>query len=104
MPLTRSFKESVVKKIHNDREYRQAFLLEAINELLDGNLEIAKAMLRDYINATISFEPLALELHKNTKSIQRMFGPRGNPTAQSFFNILKIIQKLEGIHLAARLT
>ncbi len=58
-------------------------------------------MLRDYINATISFEPLAEELNKNSKSIQRMFSPRGNPTAKSLFEILHIHQKAEGIHFVA---
>lgn len=79
------------------------FLTEAIDELLEGDIEIAKSMLRDYINATISFDPLAVKLHKNSKSIQRMFGPRGNPTVRSLFDILKVLQKFEGIHLRARI-
>jgi hypothetical protein len=101
MPLTREFKETIMKRVQSDPDFRRALFTEAINELLDGDLEVAKSMLRDYINATISFEPLAEELNKNSKSIQRMFGPRGNPTAKSLFEILHILQKAEGIHFVA---
>lgn len=103
MALTRKFKESIGHRLNNDAEFRHAFLTEAIDELFDGDLETAKSMLRDYINATISFEPLAMELHKNSKSVQRMFGPQGNPTARSLFHVLKILQESEGIHLRARI-
>jgi hypothetical protein len=34
-------------------------LTEAVNEMLTGDLEAGKAMLRDYINANITFEKLA---------------------------------------------
>jgi len=36
-----------------------------------------KAMLRDYINATITFEGRATELGKPSKSVHRMLGPKG---------------------------
>lgn len=102
MPLTRTFKETIVKRVKADPEFRRALLMESINEFLDGDMEVAKSMLKDYINATISFEPLAEELNKNSKSIQRMLGPKGNPTAKSLFEVLKVLQKTEGIHLMAR--
>ena len=31
-------------------------LTEALNELLTGDIDLEKAILRDYINATISFD------------------------------------------------
>ena len=74
-------------------------LIDAINELLAGEVDVGKALLRDYINATISFEPLAHKLHKNSKSIQRMLGPHGNPTTESLFAIIKVLQHQEGICL-----
>jgi len=39
-------------------------LTEAVNELLAGDLDAGKAMLRDYINATIMIQRLAKKLKK----------------------------------------
>ena len=97
MTLTRDFKKTIVARAQRDPEFRRAMLAEAINELLAGNVDIAKSTLRDYINATISFEPLAKELHKNSKSVQRMLGPEGNPTTRSLIEMLHILQVKEGV-------
>ena len=53
-----------------------------------------KDMLRDYVNATITFDGLA-KTRIPTKSLQRMLGPRGNPTAKGLFTIIKALQKSE---------
>jgi DNA-binding phage protein len=74
-------------------------LTEAVNELLTGNLQAGKAMLRDYINATITFERLAKKLDKPSKSVHRMLGPKGNPRADSIFGIIKILQDYERLQL-----
>ena len=42
-------------------------LIEAVNELLIGDLEAGKAILRDYINATITFQGLAGKLKNPAK-------------------------------------
>jgi len=103
MALSRDFKETVAKRAEEDPEFRHALLIDAINELLTGDLDVAKILLRDYVNASPQFDALALEMHKNSKSIQRMLGPKGNPTAENLTSLLKAVQKLEGIKLEARL-
>jgi DNA-binding phage protein len=45
------------------------------------------------------FEPLAQRVGKNSKSLQRMFSARGNPTAQSLFEVIHSLQEAEGITL-----
>lgn len=104
MALTKDFKETVAKRAAEDPEFRHALLLDAINELLTGDLHVAKLLLRDYINASPQFEALAHEMNKNTKSIQRMLGPNGNPTAENLTALLKSVQKLEGIKVEVRLS
>lgn len=99
MSLTKHFKETILERVQRDKQFRRAMLIEAVNELFSDNMEVGKSMLRDYINATISFEPLAEKMHKNSKSIQRMFGTAGNPTTKSLFSILHILQKSEGVTL-----
>jgi DNA-binding phage protein len=74
-------------------------LTEAVNEMLTVDLEAGKAMLRDYVNATITFQKLAKKLGKSSKSIHRMLGPRGNPRAENIPEINKILQAHERITL-----
>jgi DNA-binding phage protein len=103
MAITRSFRDTVQKRAANDPDFRRALLIEAINELLAGDYNVAKAILRDYINATITFPELAKKLRKDSKSIHRMLGPKGNPRMDSISGILKVLQKQEHIKLQARL-
>jgi DNA-binding phage protein len=56
-------------------------------------------MLRDYINATITFPALAQKLNKSSKSIHRMPGTSGNPRMDSVVGILKVLQDQERIKL-----
>ena len=79
--------------------FRRELLIEAVNELLAGDLNAGKAILRDYINATIGFEKLAVETKKSPKSLMRMFSPSGNPTAKNLFGIIHTLQKKEGVQL-----
>ena len=95
MALTRKFKDTVQRRVVSDPDFRHALLIEAINELLAGDHSVAKSILRDYINATITFPVLAQKLHKSSKSIHRMLGPKGNPRMDSLAGILKVLQSKE---------
>lgn len=97
MPLTKDFKTTVMARARHDKAFCNAMLTEAINELLTGDVDLGKAMLRDYINATISFEILSAMLDKNPKSLMRMLGPNGNPTSKSLFDIFHAIQKIKKV-------
>ena len=100
MPITRKFRDTVWTRAQSDTRFRTAMLTEAINELLAGDLDTGKAMLRDYVNASITFDGLAKATRLPTKSLQRMLGPSGNPTAESLFAIFKVLQKSERIRFA----
>ena len=95
MPLTREFKETVQTRLRADRKYRTQLLRKGVECLLAGDLDTGKAILRDYINATISFEILSALLDRNPKSLMRMLSPNGNPTSKSLFDIFHAIQKLK---------
>lgn len=99
MALTRDFKSTIRDRAQNDSDFRKALLIEAVNSLLCDEVDIAKSLLKDYINATILFEPLAKKVDKNSKSLQRMFSANGNPTAQSLFSVIHALQEAEGIKL-----
>lgn len=99
MPVTRKFRTTILDRAKSDPRFRRHMLTEAVNELLAGDLEAGKAMLRDYINATITFQQLAKKLKKTDKSVHRMLGPRGNPRADNILEIIKILQTHEHVRL-----
>ena len=99
MAITRKFRATIMDRALSDSAYRRHMLTEAVNELLAGDLDAGKAMLRDYINATITFQQLAKKLKKSDKSVHRMLGPRGNPRADNILDIIKILQVYERVQL-----
>ena len=66
MALTKSFKETIGARADRDPAFR-------------------KALLRDYINATVGFKALSQAFGKSSKSLMRMFGPKGNSQASNLF-------------------
>ncbi len=102
MPLTRSFKDFVKSRIVRDAKFRQALFQEAVQALIDGDVDTAKSVLRDYINATVGFPALAEATKMPPKSLMRMFGPKGNPTAVNLFGVIAALQEKTGVHLEVR--
>ena len=102
MPLTRSFKDTVKARAARDADFREALLTEGVDAMLGGDVDTGKAILRDYINATIGFEKLAEATGTPVKSLMRMLGPRGNPNARNLFAVLHRLQEASGIVLSSR--
>ena len=102
MALTRDFKKLVQARINRDPSFREALLRESIEAMLMGDLTTGKAVLRDYINATVGFESLGTSIGKPSKSLLRMFSPKGNPNADNLFAVISHLQKKAGITLEIR--
>lgn len=100
MPLTRDFKDTVKARLDSDPEFRRALLEEGIDLLLSGDVGTGRAVLRDYINGTIGFGALSQDTTIPEKSLMRMFGEEGNPTAQNLFAVIEALQRHEGVALA----
>lgn len=95
MALSRDFKETIKARAETDPAFRRALVEEASECLLNNEFDTAKALVRDYINATVGFEALAQEVGTPTKSLMRMFGPRGNPQAKSLLPVIALIRRRE---------
>ena len=102
MALTKDFKETIQARVQDNAAFRKALLQEGIECLLAGDLDTGKLVLRDYINATIGFEQLSGAFGKSSKSLMRMFGPRGNPQAKNLFAVISYLQECEGIRLEVK--
>lgn len=98
MPLTHDFKETIRARARREPKFRRALLLEAVESYLNGDLETGKAVLRDYVNATLGFAALEEQTDIPAKSLMRMLGPKGSPSAANLSSILTALQKNEGVH------
>jgi len=99
MALTKSFKELVQRRVASDAAFAENLLREGIDTMLAGDVDTGKAILRDYIKATVGFEKLGEATDTPPKSLIRMFGPKGNPNADNLFRVLSHLQKQAGIEL-----
>ena len=99
MALTRDFRETLQIRAQHDAGFRQAMLKEGIDTMLAGDVTTGKAILRDYINASVGFSKLAEATNIPAKSLMRMLGPKGNPRAENLFQIIHKLQQREGISL-----
>ena len=102
MALTVDFKETVKERVGRDPVFREELLKEGVECLLTGELDTGKAILRDFINATIGFDTLGSLTDKSPKSLMRMLGPKGNPQARNLLEIISYLQKSEGIRFKVR--
>jgi hypothetical protein len=84
MALTRSFRDTVHARAERDPAYRDALLREGVEALLGGDVDTGKAILRDYVDATIGF------------------GPDGNPTAKNLMAVIGELQRASGLSLHVR--
>jgi len=89
MALTKSYKETVLKRIKDDPAYAQALYNEAIDAILSGEKEEGLLIMRDIVNADVGFPRLAKHLDIPEKSLHRMLSSRGNPSVGVFGRIAK---------------
>jgi hypothetical protein len=94
--LTTSFNETVRRKLQESTGFRRALLKQAIDSMLEGDVDTGKSVLRKYINGTIGFVKLGEALGRSPKVLMRMFSAKGNPQAKNLFEIVAYLQKIEG--------
>jgi len=79
-------------------------LKSALEELLDGEVEVAKALLRDYVIARMGYGGLGTLTGKTPQSLARMLGRTGNPQARNLFDVIRVLQEHEGVRATVRFT
>lgn len=61
--------------------------------ILNGDPDTAMLILRELLNATVCFEPLAEDVHKPSKSHHRLLSASGKPTMVNLSKILLAIKQ-----------
>jgi hypothetical protein len=56
--------------------------------LINGELATSKAVLRDYVNSTVGFQGQEKQTRIPAKSLMRMLGPKGSPSAMNLSSVL----------------
>jgi len=97
-PLTR-FDALVQDRVNRDTGFAAALMEEALQSLLDGDVDIARSHLRDLIKGTLGYGELSALTGIPAKSLIRMFGPSGNPTLLNVATVLQVLQQCTGVTL-----
>jgi len=103
MPLTRDFRDTIRERAQREPAFRRALLAEGLQLIASGDLATGRSILRNYINATMGFKELARRVHIPSASLQRMFGPDGNPRADNLFGIIGELQREERVSVELQL-
>jgi DNA-binding phage protein len=99
LALTRDFRDTIRERAQREPAFRQSLLREGLQLINNGDFATGRGILRNYINATIGFTKLARKTNIPSPSLQRMFGPNGNPSAANLFGIIAVLQKAEGVNI-----
>lgn len=75
--LTRDSNQTVIERIQRDPKFAQALLQESTLNLLNRNIEIARAILRDLAKGTGSLTDLATKLGKPAEDTQALLETEG---------------------------
>jgi DNA-binding phage protein len=91
MITTRPHRATITARIQREPKFARALYAEAVNCFLEGETAVGLSMLRDLVNAQISFKELARQTGLGEKSLHRMLHRNGNPTAHNLAAILRSI-------------
>jgi hypothetical protein len=92
-----SVKETIRARVERDPRFRKELLREGIESLLPGDIDTAKTILRDYINATVGVVRLAEGHEHSIKEPNAHARPAGNPRAHNHFEIVSFLQQWKGV-------
>lgn len=98
-PIGREFSEIVMERAARETMFVAALLEQAVERLLSGDLPTARSLLRDVIKGAIGYSELSRRTGTPEKSLIRMFGPTGNPTAANLASVLKQLQRNSQLRL-----
>ena len=102
MPLTRNFRDTVRARAEREPPSAGRCSRRRCRRCCRARPIEGRAALRAYINATLGFDRLGEVLERSPKSLMRMFGPDGNPTAENLLGVIGALQEETGVHLKIR--
>ena len=102
MPLTRPYDDTIRERAQCDPEFRGLLTTGAVENLLAGDVAVGKIRLRHTVNSTIGYEKLGALMGKTPDDIKRLCHPDYDTSVNDLFEIIKHVQKHEGIRLEVK--
>lgn len=100
--LTVPFDEIVEDRVRREPAFAAGLREEAAQCMLNGEISVARALVRDVSKGSIGYAELSRRTGTPEKSLVRMFGSGGNPTAEKLFNVFARLQQHGGVRLQVR--
>ncbi len=101
-PLTRDFRVTLHARIKHSPTFRKELLKEGIECLLEGDVNTGKAVLQEYIDATIGFQKLGKLIAMSPDSLMRMFSSNDTLDAHTLFAAIDCLQQQTGLQLKVK--
>ena len=93
--LQRKMSPQMFRRFKDDRSFGALVLLEGVRALLNDDVDLTRGLLRRMVDTTLGFEQLAQITEGHPKSLVRMLGPNGNPSAK---HLVAVIARLADAH------
>lgn len=97
--LNRQLSRTIVARLRSDSACRTSVLRAAAQALLDDDVELSQGLLRRLVDATLGFEALGNLTEVHPKSLIRMLGPAGNPSARHLGAVIARLAQWHGVRL-----
>lgn len=89
-----------IKEAFKDAEYRKNALINGLDEIICGDFEEGKKLLRRYITSCMTYSQVSLLTGIPINSVMRMVSENGSPTLRNFIRIYRVLLIREGINVA----
>ena len=103
MPV-QSFSDTLKEAAVENPAFADHLFEDAVSALFAGEIDEGRLLLRAHVNATIGFEELGRLTNRNAKSLMRMLGAKGNPTAGNLFGIIAELGRARSVRIEAHVT
>jgi len=90
----------IFRRLRDDRTFGSVLLLDAVRALLENDVDMTKGLLRRFVDTKCGFAQLAELTENHPKSLVRMLGPNGNPSAKRLMTILTLLAGLHGVRFS----
>ena len=97
--LNRQLSPAIVLRLRSDSTCRACVLRAAAQAWLDDDVELSQGLLRRLVDATLGFEALSNLTELHPKSLVRMLGPEGNPSARHLGAVIARLAQWHGVRL-----
>ena len=102
MALSKEIQKFFVEQTQRSPEYRSLLLADAAQNILHGELQLARENIKIAVHSSVGFESLGKKLGKPPKSLPRSFGPGGNPTAKTLIAVLTALHDFLDVSLKVK--